>query len=172
MKLRMPLVLVFVLLVGSHALFSQTVQRDVQAQLMLKIISLDRNMGRFGDTVTIGVTSDAMLRTLKRFDKRPIKGKSFTVGLMQTLDDIAAYNVVYIDKNWEKNYKAAGDAAIAKKVLMFCASFKAVERNEAGVAFKTVLGKPRIVMNLGVVKLQASDFPSGLLQLTMVVGNL
>jgi hypothetical protein len=167
-------VVAFVMFVmaGTGVAYSQSVQKDIQAQLMLKIVGLDRNVGRFGDPVKFGVTSDAMLRALKRFSKRTIKGKAFSVQKMNTLDDISSYDVLYIDKNWKANYKTACEMAIKKKAIMFCASAQAVEIGEAGAAFKMVLGKPKIVLNLEVLKKQASDFPSGLLQLATVFGSM
>jgi hypothetical protein len=163
---------VFFVLAGTGPVFAQSVQKDIQAQLILKIVSLDRNIGRFGDPVKFGVTSNAMLRALKRFSKRTIKGKAFSVELINTLDDIAAFNVLYVDKNWKTNYKAACELAIKKKAIMFCASAEAVEVGEAGGAFKMILGKPKIVLNLEILKKQASDFPASLLQLATVFGSM
>lgn len=172
MKRIIIIAVVAFVMTGTGVLFSQSVQKDIQAQLILKIVALDRNGGRFDDPIKIGVTSDAMLRALKRFNKQTIKGKAFTVDLMTTLEDIAGYNVLYIDKNWKSNYNAACEKAIEKKAIMFCASAEAVEVGEAGASFKTVLGKPKIVLNLKILKKQAADFPASLLQLATVVGNL
>ncbi len=101
-----------------------------------------------------------------------VKGTKIETVLLSTLDDIANCSVVYISDNWKSNYVAACQKATEQKVLMFAASFKAVERGEAAVAFKTVKGKAKIVINLKVAKEQDTDFPANLLQLTMVVGNL
>lgn len=166
-------ILVAIFLVScSGFLYSQMVQRDIQAQLMLKILSLDRNFARFGDPIKIGVSSKPMLRALERFTKQTIRGKHFTPEMMNTLDDIDNYTVVYIDKNWKDNYKTACDKAIAKKILMFAGEAEAVERGDAGVAFKTVLGKPKIMVHLETVKQQGANFPANFLQMTLLTGNL
>ncbi len=169
-------IFIFLLLVffaaSSLPLLSQTVQKDLQAQFVLKIISLDRNFDRYGDPIRIGVTSNAMFRAMNRFSKQVVKGKKFAPELMNTLDDISKYDAFYLDKNWDANHKAALEKAKEHKVLMFSYSYRAVERAEAGVAFRTVLGKPKIVVNLGVIKEEGSDFPSNFLTMTMVFGSI
>lgn len=157
---------------GSSFLFSQSVQKDIQAQLILKIVSLDRNFARYGDPIKIGVSSQAMERALKRFSKRTIREREYLPEMMSTIDDIEQYHIIYVDKNWKENYKAACDKAVEKKILMFSADDDAVERGEAGIAFKTVMGATKIVINLEVVRKQGSDFAAGFLQVAHVVGNL
>ncbi len=172
MKKIIFVALVFLIVAGNRFVFPQTVQKDIQAQLILKIVSLDRNMSRYGDPIKIGVSSKAMHRALKRFCKKPLKGKTVQPELMATLEEIGGYHVIYIDKNWKSNYKVACDMAAEKKILMFSADHSAVERGEASMAFKTVLGKTKIVLNRAVVKAQGSDFPANFLQVTHVVGSL
>ena len=92
--------------------------------------------------------------------------------MMSSIEDIEKFHIIYVDKNWKEDYKTACDKAIEKKILMFSADDDAVERGEAGIAFKTVLGTTKIVINLEVVRKQGSDFAAGFLQLAHVVGNL
>lgn len=172
MKKFIFITLAVLIAAGNSILFAQIVQKDIQAQLILKIIGLDRNISRFGDPIKVGVTSKSMLRAIKRFSKDPVKGKAVQPELMETLEEVGGYHVVYIDKNWAGNYKAACDIASGKKILMFAAEDDAVERGEAAIAFKTVFGKTKIVLNREVVRTQGSDFPAGFLQVTHVVGNL
>ncbi|MCP4215794.1 MAG: DUF4154 domain-containing protein [bacterium] len=166
------LVLTLLVIGSATPLFSQMVKAEVQVKLILKIISFDRNIGRFGDPIKIGCSSDKMFAVIKSESNLKIKGKAFTVGKLETLDDIDKYNILYIDKNWEDNYKAACEKAIKHQALMFAASNLAVEAGNAAVAFKTVKGKPKIVMHLGIVIKMGTNFPANLLQLTMIVGNL
>ena len=170
MRKYILVLLVLFVVTGGTALFSQAVKGTVQAQLILKIITIDRNFSRFGDPIKIGVTSDTMLKAFKTHLGMKVKGKAFLPELINTLEDIGKYQIVYIDNNWKNNYKAACEVASKGRVLMFAASHKAVERSEAAIAFMTIKGKPKIVLNLGLVKEQGTDFPAHLLQLTMVVG--
>lgn len=172
MKKCIFIILVVLIAVGNQVIFPQIVQKDIQAQLILKIISLDRKFARYGDPIKIGVSSKSMFRALNRFSKKPVRGKTVQPELMVTLESVDQYHVVYIDKNWKSNYKAACDIATGKKILMFAGEDNAVERGEASIAFKTVLGKPKIVLNRAVVRAQGSEFPAGFLQVTHVVGSL
>ena len=172
MKKYFFITLIVLLAAGNGFIFPQIVQKDMQAQMVLKIISLDRNISRFGDPIKIGVSSKSMLRALKRFSKTPVKGKAVQPELMAALEEVGGYHVVYIDKNWKSNYKAVCDTASEKKILMFAADDDAVERGNASIAFKTIMGKTKIVLNRAVVKAQGSDFPAGFLQVTHMVETL
>lgn len=164
--------IVILLASGNGFLFSQSVQKDIQAQLIIKIVGLDRNFVRYGDPIKIGVSSQAMERAMKRFSKRTIRDREFIPEMMTSLDDIDRYHIIYVDKNWKDNYAAACEKAKEKKILMFSADDDAVERGEAGIAFKTIMGATKIVINLEVIKAQGSDFAAGFLQVAHVVGNL
>lgn len=157
---------------GGMSLEAQMVQRDIQAQIMLKIVSLDRNFERYGETIRIGVTSEPMLSALKRFSSQTIKGRSFTVSLLTQLEEVGNFSIVYIDKNWKGNYSSVLEIAAAKKILMFVGEPEAVERGEGGIGFKTLLGNPKIAMNLEVVKQQGANFPANFLQMTLMTGNI
>ena len=102
---------------GNCLLFSQSVQKDIQAQLVIKIASLDRNFGRFGDPIKIGVSSQAMERALKRFSKRTIRGRTYTPEMMSSIEDIEKFHIIYIDKNWKEDYKTACDK---EDIDVFC----------------------------------------------------
>ena len=61
MMKRNVFIFVFLLVVtGNTLVFSQNVHNAVQADLILKIIKLDRNFDRFGDPIKIGITSKNM----------------------------------------------------------------------------------------------------------------
>ena len=164
--------MVLVLFLFSSMAVAQAVPASAQVKLMLKIASMDRNFGRFGDPVKIGVSSDAMLGELKPLAGVKLKGKGFVAEKMSSLDDIANYKVVYIDKNWKNNYAAAAEKATTNQTLIFAADSDYVESGGGAVSFKVVGGKIKIVLNVGNAKKQGSDFPANFLKVTVVVGGL
>lgn len=157
---------------GHQFLLSQYASEDAQAKLILKILLYDRNFNRFGDTVKIGVSSKHMLKALTDQNKSTLRGKNLEFGLLESLDDIAGYGTVFIDRNWSSNFEAAKAIAVEKKILMFCGSYQAVEKGNAAIAFRIIQRKMKIVLNLAVTKEMGTDFPSNLLKLSMLVGNL
>ncbi|MCP5102237.1 MAG: YfiR family protein [bacterium] len=171
MKSKIVFILLALFLLSSIAV-GQAVPAKNQVILSLKIASMDRNFGRFGDPVKIGVSSDGMLSEFKAQSKLKVKGKPIAVEKMGSLDDMDKFKVVYIDKNWSGNYAAAAEKAKAGKILIFAADPNFVEAGGGAVAFKVVSGKARIVLNLANVKEQGSDFPANFLKITVVVGGL
>ena len=59
------LVLLIAPIILSAYISAQDVPLNLQCKLMLKIISMDRNFGRFGDPIKIGVSSDNFLQEIK-----------------------------------------------------------------------------------------------------------
>lgn len=161
-----------VLLVMSSMVYAQDVPLKNQVMLSLKIISMDRNFGRYGDPVKIGVSSDKVLSEFKAAASLKVKGKSFAVEKMSSLDDLGNYKVVYIDDNWKNNYGAAAEKAAANQTLIFTSDVDFVESGGGSVAYKVVGGKARIVLNLPNAKNQGADFPANFLKITVVVGGL
>ncbi|MCP4219175.1 MAG: YfiR family protein, partial [bacterium] len=100
------------------------------------------------------------------------KGKAFKITKMESLDDLAKYKLVYIDKNWKSNYEAAAGTAKSNGTLIFCNDENYVEGGGAAVSFKVVSGKPKIVINLKNAKEQGTDFPANFLKITVVVGSM
>lgn len=164
--------MVLVLFMFSSMAIAQAVPASAQVKLMLKIASMDRNFGRFGDPVKIGVTSDTMLGEFKPLASLKLKGKPFVVEKMNSLDDIANYKLVYIDANWKNNYAAAAEKAAGNQTLIFAGDPDYVESGGGSVSFKVVGGKAKIVLNVGNAKKQGSDFPANFLKVTVVVGGL
>jgi hypothetical protein len=157
---------------GNGLLYSQYASEDAQAKMILKILPYDRNFNRFGDTVKIGVSSKHMLKALREQKKDTLRGKKLVVEMLNSLEDIPNYSVIHIGRNWSKNYEAACAKATEKKILMFCGSYQAVEKNQAAIAFRILQRNVKIVLNLKVSKDQGTEFPSNLLKLSIVVGNL
>ena len=171
MKIKI-VVFAIIIVLTSFSVVAQDVPADLQAKLMLKIISMDRNFDRFGEPIKIGASTDTIIKELNGITSLKIKGKDFSAEKINTLDDIAKYKVIYVGKNWASNYTAAGDKAAANQALMFCESEDGVLSGGGAVSFKVVDGKPKIVVNLEKAKKMGTDFPANFLQVTMVVGSL
>ncbi len=147
------------------------VNLKLQSKLLLKIVSYDKNFSRFGDPIKIGVSSDEMLTALKALGLK-IKGKSYAAEKMASPDDIGKFKIVYIDENWKANYAAVTEKAKAAQALVFCNDASFVESGGGAVSFKLINKKPKIVVNLGNAKEQGTDFSSGFLKVTVIIGGM
>ncbi|MCP5051568.1 MAG: YfiR family protein [bacterium] len=173
-KIILLFILTFLLGLGiTTPAYSADVPAGMQVKLMLKILSMDRNFDRFGDPIKIGVSSDVFLSELNAVKgKLKIKKKDFVAEKMGSPDDIANYKVIYVGKDWAANYSAASSKAVENKALMFCETEDGVLSGGGAISFKVVAKKPKIVINIGNVKNQGTDFPSGFLKITVVVGSM
>ncbi len=130
-----------------------------QARLILKILTMDENFTRFGDPIVIGVSSSKML---KAFDSIPatlrVKGRTFFAKKMSDITDIERFNVVYIDRNWEKSYNYLDRKRPLKLPLIFCQERSLLDKSQGGICFKIVDGKPRILYSSENTKRQGSLF--------------
>ena len=144
-----------------------------QARLMLKILSLDKNLDRYGDPIKIGVSSDQFLKELMagQGDVK-VKGKNFLAEKMTSMDDIAKYKVIYVGKNWADDYPVAAGLAAANKCLMFCEEETGVLIGGGAISFKVVAGKPKIVISLSSARNQGANFPANFLKDIVVIGGL
>ncbi len=171
MKNKLWLFVVLAAAMGVYGL-AQDVPFDLQAKLMLKILSMDRNLDRYGDPIKIGCSDDAFLSEIGGISGVTIKGKTFKVEKINTLNDIGRYKVIYVGKNWSNNYTAAAAEAVKNKCLVFTQSEDGVLSGGGAVSFKVMDGKPKIVVNLENARNQGTDFPANFLSITMVVGGL
>jgi hypothetical protein len=171
MRSKLVLLLLAITLITAYAI-AQDVPANLQAKLMLKILSMDRNFNRFGDPVKIGTSSDEFAKELNAMPGLKVKGKSFKAEKMNSLDDIDKYRVIYVGKNWASNYSAIESKAVASKTLVFCETEDGVLSGGGSVSFKVVEGKPKIVVNLENAKKQGTDFPADFLKITVVVGSI
>lgn len=167
------ILLVTALMVLSAYMIAQDVPLNLQAKLMLKVLSMDRNFGRYGDPIKIGVSSDKFLIELDACkDALQVKGKEFVPEKMGSLDDIAKYKVIYIGEEWTGSYMLASEKATENKCLMFSETESGVMSGGAAVSFKVVEEKPKIVVNLKNSRNQGTEFPAVFLKSTVVVGGL
>ena len=167
MKRILTITLVLLFMAGS--LFSQDVPAMLQVRLILKILSMDNNIDRFGGTIKIGVSSDLILNAFKSASDMKVKGKAFTVSKMASPGEIGNFGVVYVDSNWSGNYGAAASKAVSSKALMFCNDESGIKSNLGAIAFKVIDGKPKIMVNIDNAKKQGSDFPANFLKMAVLV---
>jgi len=166
---RKLFIAIALLLMMTGSIYSQDVPAMLQVRLILKILSMDNNIERFGGTIKIGVSSDAALSAFQGASDMKVSAKSFSVSMMSSPADIGQYGVVYIDKNWAGNYSACAQKAAASKALMICNEEEAIQGNLGAVAFKVVDGKPKIFINIDNAKKQGSDFPANFLKMAVLV---
>ena len=161
------------LMVVSVYMISQDVPLNLQARLMLKVLSMDRNFTRYGDPIKIGVSSDKLLTELESCrGSLQVKGKEIIPEKLLSLDDIARYKVIYISEEWAGSYTLASEKAAASKCLMFCETEAGVMSGGGAISFKIVEEKPKIVVNLKNSRNQGTEFPPIFLKSTVVVGGL
>jgi len=171
MKNKLILILMLIPFVISWG-YSGEVPMETQTELILKIISMDRNFSRFGDPVKIGTSSQKLLQVLSTNRGRKIKDKSFVVGKLKSLNDINNYRVIYIGKNWAKDYEAASAIAEKNQALVFCETEDGVMGGGGAVSFRVVGNKAKIVINLKNARKQGSDFPLGFLKGVVVIDQM
>jgi hypothetical protein len=172
MKKRLILLVIVLMMVSIYTI-AQDVPLNLQARLMLKVLSMDRNFSRYGDPIKIGVSSEEFLNELAACKGTlQVKGKEFVAEKMVSLDDINKYKVIHIGKNWAHIYTQASRWAAENKCLMFCETESGVMSGGGAVSFKVVGEKPRIVVNLKNSRNQGTEFPAIFLKNTVVVGGL
>lgn len=162
MKKILTLTLIFLFITASS--YSEQVPVNVQARLMLKIISVDLNFDRLGDNIKIGVTSQQFLIAIRSLGNFKIKGKPFTVEKISSINEIHKYNAVYIDAGFQVQYNDLGQKAGKSKILTFCGQAKGVKGPGGAIAFIMLDGKPKILVNLNNAKDQGSDFSDNFLK--------
>ncbi|MCU0822128.1 MAG: YfiR/HmsC family protein [Spirochaetes bacterium] len=163
------LLIVIAILLMTVNIYAQEVPAALQVRLILKILSMDNNLERFGGTIKIGVSSESFLSAFQGATDMKVSGKSFSVSMMSSPGDIGNYGVVCVDKNWAGNYGAASQKAAASKALMFVNEESAIEGNLGAITFKVVDGKPKIFINIDTAKKQGSDFPANFLKMAVLV---
>lgn len=172
MKKKVILLGAALMMMGAY-LISQDVPLNLQARLMLKVLSMDRNFSRYGDPIKIGVSSDKFLNELVACrGSLQVKGKGFVPEKLTSLDDIAKYKVIYMGKEWANSYKVGSEKAVENKCLMFCETESGVRGGGGAISFKVMAGKPKIVVNLKNSRNQGTEFPAIFLKSTIVVGGL
>lgn len=161
--------IVIFLLFLSGIVHSQGVPANIKVQFILKILTMDKKMNRFGDKIKIGVTSDEILGAFKGVSGITINGKPFIVTKLSSPGEVSNYNVVFIDTNWKGSYDAAGQKAAAGKALMFCSEEEGVKNNRGGIGFKVIDGKPKILSNINNIKKQGSEFPVNFYKMSVLI---
>ena len=169
MKSRIILILIFLQVFG-FIIYSAEVPIKSQAEMMIKIISMDRNFGRYADPVEIGVSSQGILNqlnNLKSFSK--INGRNFIAVKMNSVNDLGKFKVAYIGKNWSGKYSIISKKAIENNILLCCTEENYVAAGGGAISFRVVNNKAKLVVNVNNAKNQGSSFPSGFLRTTIIV---
>lgn len=166
-------VLALSLLLGV-GVYAVDVPYDLQGKLMLKIVSMDRNVARFGDPIKIGVSSDEFIKALNDLKGSGMKvgGKDFVAEKISSPADAGKYKLVYVGKEWAANFNAVSNAAAGRQCLVFCGVEEGVVNSGCAVSFKVMGAAPKIVVNLENAKKQGTDFPADFLKVTVIVGGL
>ncbi len=168
-KVKRKFLVAFVLVCFSFISFSQ-IPVELQVLLALKILTFDKNFSRFGNPIKIAVTSDEILNSFKAIEGTiKVKGRNFKAEKISSPSEISNYNVLFIGKNWKSKYAEAGAKAEEAKVIAFGEEEECVKSGAAGVGFKVVEGKPKIIINITSSKAQGSEFPTTLLKMAILI---
>ena len=142
----------------------------LQTKLALKILTFDKNFSRYQDPIKIGVTSDELFNGFKSLEGTiKVKGRYFTVVKIDSPSKIGGISVLYVGNNWKSNYKKVSSAVKGKNILVFAEDEECVKKGVAGVGFKVVGGKPKILINIDAAKSQGTEFPATLLKIAFIV---
>ncbi|MCP4220642.1 MAG: YfiR family protein [bacterium] len=117
------------------------------AKILLKLVSFDKNLKRFGDKIVIGVTDDGILTGLRKMAGTKILGKDFEAKKLVLADEVAGCNAVFIGRALKSEFAGIVKTCKDKKILSFCTNRDYLKKGFA-VALEIEDGKPTIWMNL------------------------
>lgn len=161
--------LVFIMVICvSGIIFGQEVPFEIQSKLILKIISFDKNIDRFGDPIAIGVSTNKMSLVLKKMRSIKINGKSFTVKKVEN-NDLTGIGILIVDDSSIND--SIVENAVKNKILVFSEKYEDLEKG-AGVVFLLKEGKPKIAVSLKNASDQGSNFSANFLKVTVIVGEM
>jgi len=148
---------------------AQWVDLKVQVQFLPNILAFDRNQLRYGNPVSVGVSSDEALKVFEQIvDQADVNGKKLSFTKLKSSDDVTNYKVVYIDDNMSKDIDKIVEHGKANQILIICKKDELLEKG-AGVSFRKVLNKPQIVVNQENCKSQGSNFIANFLKAVIVI---
>ncbi len=129
------------------------------ALILLKIVSMDKNLDRLKTPIKIGVNSNNLFKTLKALEKKiKINGKPFTTHKISSLKTAAQYKILYIGKNWGQKRCSDIETLAEKGCFIFCSNEKNVLFGPAAVLFKTIHKYPHVAINLNNAEEQGAEF--------------
>lgn len=129
------------------------------ALIMLKIVSMDKNIERLGNPIDIGVSSNNLYITLKSLEnKLKINGKPFITHKITSLKSAAQYKIIYLGKNWGRNGFTDMETLAENGCFIFCDDEKGLLFGSASVLFKVIDKYPHVAINLENAEDQGADF--------------
>jgi len=168
---RILITLIFIFIVSITLSGSKKISIETQSKLLVKIITYDKAIDRYGEPIIIGVSSLKMKKALNTLNIK-IKGKNFIVKKMDSIEDIKKYKVVYIDYNWQDKYEEIEKIIKTHHSLIFCNDSDFVETGVGAVSFKTIKNRAKIIVNLGNAKNQGARFVPAFLRITIIIGRI
>ena len=161
---------------------------DLQAKLLLKILTFDRNLEKRADSaVVVGIVynpentdskkaKSEFSKALEKYSDKKVKGLPVSqIGLKYSswaglLDNIKSYNVsvLYVTSGNSDNLKGVLKASRADSVLTVTGVPKYVEEG-VSIGFGLKENKPEIIVNLSSAEAEGADFSSQLLKLAKVI---
>ncbi len=168
---RILITLIFIFIISLSLSGSKQISIETQSKLLVKIITYDKAIDRYGEPIIIGVSSFKMKKALNMLHIK-IKGKKFIVKKMNSTEDIKKYKVVYIDYNWQDKYEKIGKIIKKHPCLIFCNDSDLVEAGVGAVSFKTIKDRAKIIVNLGNAKSQGARFVPAFLRITIIIGRV
>jgi hypothetical protein len=138
--------------------------------ILLKIISLDENLKRFGEPIKIGVVSDKIFRQLKALEEKiKIKGKHFKTEKINSLKTVAGCKIIYITKEMARNRFNEIEKLVEDDCFIFCEDEESILFGHGAVLLKVVDKFTHVVVNLDNVRRQGASFPEEELDLVLTV---
>ena len=162
------LVTCLLLVISCIPLYGQSVDLKVQVQFLPNILAFDRSQLRFGDPVSVGVSSDEALKAFEGLPDANVNGRKITFTKMASIDDLAKFKAVYIDENWSKDAEKIIATAKANQILVISRKEDLLE-NGGAVSFRKVLNKPQIVVHQENSKALGSNFMANFLKAVIVI---
>ncbi len=170
--LRITILLIFVIFTLAGTLTAQQETKDsVLAKIVMKLISFDKNISRFGDTITIGATDDEMLKALRQMSETKILGKQFTTFKLLQPEETTKCNAVFLGNGLKAQHSEIVKLAKEHKVLTFVADKDALKKGFA-VALEIEDNMPVIWMNLQNASECGSKISLDSLKLVIVKGKM
>ncbi|MCP5106854.1 MAG: hypothetical protein GY950_25950 [bacterium] len=147
-------------------------EAETWSLILLKIISMDRNLQRFGNPIKIGVNSDKIFHQLKRCEKKyKINGITFKTGKFNSIETASQFNIIHITNKWKRNRFSAIETLAENGCFIFCEDETSILCGYAAVLFKVGNKYPHVAINLDNSADQGADFPEDLLDAIVIVRN-
>jgi hypothetical protein len=192
-RLKIPLVAIAFLILSTLSLLAgqeNDLPPDLQAKLLLKILTFDRNLEERADSaVVVGIVYNAesedskkarldLSSALENYSEKKVKGLPVSHVSLEysSWSDLSAeirysgVSVLYITPGNADNLKGVLKASRAQRVLTACGVVSYAEEGiSVGMALKGK--KPQIIINISSAKAEGCDFSSQLLKLARVINS-